>query len=235
VISLTNNENNELNIRKIIINAIIKFSSGLIIIWSLLFLLAGTIWYWNAWLFLVLILILMITEIVYLARKDPALLQKRLQAKEKVKKQELLVVLSMVLMTIAFIIPGLDYRFHWSQVPLWLVIVGVIFFALGFLMYTVVLRQNRYASRIIEIQKQQQVIDFGLYSVVRHPMYLTIIILDLNVPLILGSYYALIPMFLCCCELIARIKNEEEVLRKGLAGYEAYMKKVKYRLIPYIW
>ncbi len=229
-------ENNDvIDIGKLVRTVLVKFGSGFIIIGFILFLFAGTIKYWNAWLFLTSAAFPMIFELIYLVKKDPELLQKRMKTRETEQKQKTLVKLSFVLMTIAFIIPGIDYRYRWSQVPLWLIIIGVLMFEFAYFMFTVVLRLNSYASRVIEIQKKQKVIDYGLYSVVRHPLYVSSILIDISIPLILGSFYALIPMFLCCLEIIGRIKNEEEVLKKGLEGYEEYMKKVRYRLIPFIW
>jgi protein-S-isoprenylcysteine O-methyltransferase Ste14 len=200
-----------------------------------LFIPAGTIKYWNAWLFLAAIFIPMIAVLNYLVKKAPELLEKRMKTREKVKEQSMLINLSFVFMTFAVIIPGLDYRYQWSHVPIWLIMIAVIIFELGFVMYLTVLKQNSYASRIIEIQKNQKVIDDGLYAMVRHPMYAAICLTDLAMPLILGSYYALIPILFCFFIIIARIKNEEEILKKGLAGYPKYMKKVKYRLVPFIW
>ena len=143
--------------------------------------------------------------------------------------------LSIALLLVVFIVPGLDYRFEWSHVPLWLVIIATAIMISGYLMFVLVMKQNSYASRVIEIQEGQKVIDYGLYAVVRHPMYLAGLILYGVAPLVLGSFYAMIPVIFLPFLLAYRIKHEEKVLREGLKGYEEYMKKVKYRLIPFIW
>jgi protein-S-isoprenylcysteine O-methyltransferase Ste14 len=143
--------------------------------------------------------------------------------------------LSAIFTGLGALIPGFDYRYQWSHVPFWLVVSACIIFELGFAMYIKVLQQNRYASRIIEIQENQKVIDYGLYAVVRHPMYAAISLTNMTMPLILGSYYGLIPVFFCLPIIFSRIKNEESILAKDLEGYKEYMQKVRYRLIPYIW
>ena len=144
-------------------------------------------------------------------------------------------LVSGVFMLLGFFLPGLDYRFQWSSVPIWLVVVSVIVFEFSYAMIVAVFAQNSYASRVVEIQEGQQLIDTGLYAIIRHPMYSASIILYLSIPLMLGSYVAVIPMALSCLEIIARIKDEEEMLKAGLAGYTAYTQRVKYRLIPYVW
>ena len=144
-------------------------------------------------------------------------------------------LVSGVFMLLGFFLPGLDYRFQWSSVPIWLVVVSVIVFEFSYAMIVAVFAQNSYASRVVEIQEGQQLIDTGLYAIIRHPMYSASIILYLSIPLMLGSYVAVIPMALSCLEIIARIKDEEEMLKAGLPGYTAYTQRVKYRLIPYIW
>ena len=144
-------------------------------------------------------------------------------------------LVSGVFMLLGFFLPGLDYRFQWSSVPTWLVVVSVIGFEFSHAMIVAVFAQNSYASRVVEIQEGQQLIDTGLYAIIRHPMYSASIILYLSIPLMLGSYVAVIPMALSCLEIIARIKDEEEMLKAGLAGYTAYTQRVKYRLIPYVW
>ena len=144
-------------------------------------------------------------------------------------------LVSGVFMLLGFFLPGLDYRFQWSSVPIWLVVVSVIVFEFSYAMIVAVFAQNSYASRVVEIQEGQQLIDTGLYAIIRHPMYSASIILYLSIPLMLGSYVAVIPMALSCLEIIARIKDEEEMLKAGLAGYTAYTQRVKYRFIPYVW
>jgi protein-S-isoprenylcysteine O-methyltransferase Ste14 len=221
--------------RELLALAIIQFCAALIMIGIVLFIAAGTMKYWNGWLFLMAVLIPMSEELRYLVRKNPGLLKKRLKSKEKLNKQKILVSMATLFVGSAILISGIDYRLHWSHVPNWLVISACAIFELGFLMNITVVKQNRYASRILEVQEDQKVIDYGLYSIVRHPMYLAVSLTNLTMPLILGSYYALIPIFFCSFIIIARIKEEEKLLEKDLEGYKVYMKRVRYRLIPFIW
>lgn len=224
-----------LNKKSLAVKAIIRFLSGLLIIGCFLFIPAGTFNYWNGWLFIGSIFIPMIFVLIYLLIKDPELLEKRFKTKEKEKEQRFIQKIGIAPTIIGFLLPGFDYRFNWSNVPMWLVVIATILVVSGYILFIIVMKQNSYASRVIEIQQNQKVIDYGLYSKVRHPMYLAAIIIMLSSPLVLGSYYALIPMALYPLIIIFRIKNEEEVLKKGLAGYDEYLKKVKYRLIPLIW
>ena len=224
-----------LNKKSLAVKAIIRFLSALFIIGCILFIPAGTFKYWNGWLFIASIFIPMIVVLTYLLIKDPELLEKRFKTKEKEKEQKFIQKVGIVPTLIGFMLPGFDYRLNWSNVPTWLVIIATILVVSGYILFIIVMRQNSYASRVIEIQQNQKVIDYGLYSKVRHPMYIAAIIIMLSSPLGLGSYYALIPMALYPLIIIFRIKNEEEVLKKGLAGYDKYLKKVKYRLIPLIW
>lgn len=220
---------------KLLMTAVIKIGISLIFMGMILFLSAGTLYYWNGWLLLAAPIIPIIAEFRYLIRKDPALLKKRMSSKEKIKKQKALVNITALFMGMAILMPGIDYRNQWSQVPNWLVFCAFVIFEAAFFMYITVMKQNSYASRTVEVQEHQKVIDYGLYSMVRHPMYLADILAVLAMPLMLGSYYALIPSVFCCFVIIARIKEEEKLLAKDLAGYKDYMEKVKHRLIPFIW
>jgi protein-S-isoprenylcysteine O-methyltransferase Ste14 len=221
--------------KQIFIKAIIRFFLGFVFISLLIFLPAGTISFLNGWLFIAGLLLPMIFALTYLIMKDPELLEKRINLKEKEEEQKKYVKLSILIYVFAYIIPGLDYRFGWSYVPLWLVLVSLVLMLTGYAMFIIVMIQNRYASRVIEIQKEQKLIDTGLYSVVRHPMYLAATILYLASSLVLGSYYTLIPMAFLPFLLGYRIINEEKVLLKGLPGYDKYKERIKYRMIPYIW
>jgi protein-S-isoprenylcysteine O-methyltransferase Ste14 len=212
-----------------------KFSTGLILVGCMLFLPAGTLKYWNAWVFFGALFIPMLFALIYLIRRDPELLEKRMRIKVKEKKEKAFVKFGIIFLLASYILPGFDYRFHWSKIPLWLVVVSTLVMLFGYLLFVLVLKQNSYASRIIEVQEKQKVIDTGLYRIVRHPMYMSMILLYLFSPLVLGSYYALIPILVFLFGLKLRIKNEEEVLKNGLEGYAEYMKKVKYRMIPFIW
>ena len=220
---------------QIFIKAIVRFLLGFLFISLLIFIPAGTLRFFNGWIFIAGLLLPMIFALTYLVIKDPELLEKRINLKEKEAEQKKYVKLSILIYVIAYIIPGLDYRFGWSDVPLWLVFGSLALMLTGYVMFIIVMLQNRYASRVIEIQKEQKLIDTGLYSVVRHPMYLAATILYLASSLVLGSYYTLIPMALLPFLLGYRIINEEKVLQKGLPGYEKYMEKTKYRMIPFIW
>ena len=221
--------------RKALFLGLTRFALSFILLLVLIFLPAGTFRYFNGWLFMAGLLIPMIFALTWLIAKDPELLEKRVNLKEKEEEQKRYVKMSLLLFIIAYVIPGLDFRFGWSHVPLWLVIFSLVMMVSGYVMFMVVMMQNRYASRVIEIQQEQKVIDTGLYSVVRHPMYLAATVLYLFSALVLGSYYALIPMVVLPFLLAYRILNEEKVLINGLPGYDQYMKKVKYRLIPFVW
>jgi len=221
--------------RNILAMVLTRFSLGLLAMGALFFLSAGTIRYLNGWLFILGLTVPMVFTLVFLYRRDPAFLEKRLRTREKEGTQRKYLALSLPLYLIALVVPGLDYRFGWSHVPLWLSLAALAAMIGGYLMFVLVMNQNRYASRVVEIQEGQKLIDTGLYSVVRHPMYLAMIVLYLSASLVLGSYYALIPMAIFLSTLVIRITNEEKVLRAGLPGYTDYAKKVRYRLIPLLW
>ncbi len=220
---------------KLLFKVAIRIIFAFVFMGILIFVPAGTMKFLNGWLFIAGLIVPMTFTLIFLYKRDPELLEKRMNIKEKEDAQKKYIKFSILLYIVAYIMPGLDYRFHWSDVPMWLVFVALMIMIGGYVMFIVVMMQNRYASRIIEIQHEQKLIDTGLYSVVRHPMYLAATILYLASSLVLGSYYALIPMLLLPFLLAFRIINEEKVLLQGLPGYEAYMKKVKYRMIPLIW
>jgi protein-S-isoprenylcysteine O-methyltransferase Ste14 len=221
--------------KQILGKALARFIPGLIIISAILFISAGSIKFWNAWLFIGVLFIPMLFVVIYLVIRDPELLYKRLNANEKEKTQKKVVLLTSIIFLSGFILSGLDYRFHWSAVPLLLVILSAIFVLTGYILFFMVMRQNSYASRVVEIQEKQRVIDTGLYGIVRHPMYFAAIIMFLFMPLLLGSFYSLIPMLIFPFQMSMRIKNEEEILEKGLDGYIEYKNKVRYKVIPYLW
>ena len=215
--------------------ALTKYLMGLLCVILLLFIPAGTIHYRNGWLFIGLLFAPMLVLGIVLLFKSPELLEKRLNAKEKQGEQQKVVGLSALLFLAGFIIAALDYRFGWSQISGWLVLAASAVLLLSYGMYAEVMRENAYLSRTVEIQENQKVIDTGLYGIVRHPMYTSTILLFLSIPLVLGSFIAFV-VFLAYPVLIARrIRNEEQVLEEGLAGYREYKQKVKYRLIPFIW
>lgn len=203
---------------------------------SLLFLSAGSMDYLNGWIFIASFYLPDFLILIHLAITDTELLQKRLTDQEKEKPQKFFNLIFRTTAIIVLILSGLDYRFHWSDMPIWLVLASAIITIFGFIVSFVVMKQNSYASRIIEIQEGQKIINTGLYSVIRHPMYLSAILIFCSTPLVLGSFYA----FALCTIIIPflfaiRIMNEEKVLRQNLIGYTKYAEKVKYRLIPFIW
>lgn len=220
---------------KLIMNALIKYIVGLIMVGLILFLPAGTFEYWNGWLFIGLLFIPMFFFGVILLWKAPALLEKRLSTKEKEGTQQKVVALSGLLFLIGFVAAGLDFHFGWTKVPVWVVIAASVILLVSYGLYAEVMRENAYLSRTVEVQENQKVVDTGLYGVVRHPMYAVTILLFLSFPLVLGSWIGFV-LFLHYPILIAvRIKNEEMVLEQGLEGYTEYKKRVKYRILPFVW
>ena len=220
---------------KLLIQASIKFLMGLVVIALLLFIPAGTICYWNGWLFMGVLFIPMLIAGVVLFLKSPTLLKKRLASKESETEQKFVGVLSAIMFVSGFVVSALDFRYGWSNLSRWLVFVAAVIFLVAYGIYAEVMRENVYLSRVIEVQESQKVIDTGLYGIVRHPMYFATLFLFLAIPLILGSVYAFVIFLIYPIILFIRIKNEESVLEKELPGYIAYTKKVKYRLIPFVW
>lgn len=220
---------------KLLISALLKFVLGVILVGILVFLPAWTINYPNGWLFMGILFIPMFIVGIVLFIKSPFLLEKRLNNKEKQKTQQGVVKLSGLMFLGGFIVSSLDFRFGWSKVPVWVVIVAVGLFLIGYVMYAFVLKQNAYLSRTIKVEANQKVISTGLYGVVRHPMYLATLLMFLPMPLILGSFYGLIAFTLYPVIIVIRLLNEEKVLCCELDGYKEYQDKVKYRLIPFIW
>lgn len=225
----------DLTRKKLLKKALLRFLPAIAFLGVLVFVPAGTLKFINGWLFMAGLLIPMMFTLIYLIVKDPELLEKRMRMKEKETAQKQYLKLSIILVVVAYTIPGLDFRYHWSQVPGWLVVVALAFMILGYVLFLAVMVQNRYASRVIEIQDNQKLIDTGLYRFVRHPMYLAATILYVASVLVLGSFYALIPMLFLPLLLAYRIRNEEKVLKNGLPGYKEYTARVKYRLIPFVW
>ena len=220
---------------KLFFQAILKFVAGVILVGLLVFLPAGTIKFFNGWLFMAILFIPMFIAGVVMLFKNPELLKKRLNAKEKEREQDLVVKLSGLMFIAGFIVAGLTYRFGWYTPGKGLVIAGTVLFISAYVLYTEVLRENTFLSRTIEVQENQTVVDTGLYGIVRHPMYSATILLFLSIPLILGSVFSF-AIFLVYPFIIAkRIKNEEELLEKELKGYKEYKEKVKYRLILFVW
>jgi protein-S-isoprenylcysteine O-methyltransferase Ste14 len=220
---------------KLLVSALTKFICGIFCVGLLVFLPAGTLEFKGGWLFLSVLFIPIFIMGIVLLIKAPSLLEKRLNGKEKEDTQKGVVAFSGLIFVVGFIIAGLDFRFFWSFVPKWLVITAVILFLASYLIYAEVMRENAYLSRTIEVSDNQTVVDTGLYSVVRHPMYMATILMFLMIPLILGSFVSFI-VFLGYPVIIAvRISNEEKVLTEQLKGYAEYKQKVKYKIIPFVW
>ena len=220
---------------KLFFQAIIKFAIGVLIIGALIFIPAKTINYWNGWLFMGLLFVPMFIAGIIMMIKSPELLKKRLNAKEKENEQKQVILLSGLMFLIGFILAGLNYRYNWIILPNYVVIIASNIFVLSYIMYAEVLRENAYLSRTIEVQENQKVVDTGLYGIVRHPMYSATILLFLSMPLVLGSIISFMVFLIYPFIIAKRIKNEEEVLEKELEGYSEYKRKVKYKLIPFIW
>lgn len=221
--------------KKIIPKALLKFMTGLIMAGLLLFLPAGSFNYTNAWIFIAVLFIPMLIAGIVLLFKNPALLEERLNARETEATQKAVIAVCAVMFIAGFVIAGLNYRFNWFMLPDPAVYSGSVIFLLSYIMYAEVLRENTYLSRTIKVQQGQKVIDTGLYGIVRHPMYSATVIMFLSIPVILGSLFSFLVFLIYPFTLVRRIKNEEEVLEKSLDGYSDYKKRVKYRLIPFIW
>jgi protein-S-isoprenylcysteine O-methyltransferase Ste14 len=227
--------NTNINMKKLVVRVAIRYLSSILIVGFVLFITAWSFNYWNAWIFMCILFIPMAFVMIYLLTNDPELLEKRIQAKEKEQEQKTVLKLGSIFLLAGFLIPGFDYRFQWSALPLWIVVISSVVFLIGYIMFFIVMKQNSYASRTVEIQNNQKIIDTGLYGIVRHPMYTAMLLIYFFAPLVLGSFYAVIPFIAWPFILAYRIKNEEEVLRNGLEGYIEYTQRVKYRLIPYVW
>lgn len=221
--------------KKLFLQALAKFSCGIIAVGVLLFLPAGTLWWLNGWVFMGILFIPMFFAGIVMMFKNPELLKKRLNAKEKQTEQQLVVKLSGLMFIAGFIAAGLDFRFRWTTPPLWLSWAASAVFLLAYILYAEVLRENTYLSRTVEVQENQKVIDTGLYGIVRHPMYSVTLLLFLSMPLVLGSVVSFVIFLAYPLIIVKRIRNEEKVLEAELAGYAEYKKKVRYRLIPFIW
>ena len=215
--------------------ALAKGISGLAVMGLLLFLPAGSWGYWQAWLFLGLLFVPMTCVATWLLVREPELLAKRLSSKEQEKAQRQVVALSALMFVAGFLLAGFDQRFGWSEMPAWVVAIAAVVMLCGYGLYAEVMRENAYLSRTVEVQENQKVISTGLYCIVRHPMYAATLVLYLAMPIVLGSWVALVPFLAYPLIIARRIRNEEQVLEEGLAGYREYEQQVPYRLIPFIW
>ena len=219
----------------LLFQSITKYLFGIIIIGGLLFLHAGSFHYWQGWLLMVILFVPMFIVGLVMMARNPELLRKRLNAKEKEAEQKTVVALSGLLFMAAFVFAGLSWRFGWWVLPGWVSWVAAVLFLASYLLYAEVIRENAYLSRTIEVQENQKVIDTGLYGIVRHPMYSSTTALFLAMPLVLGSLISFLIMLGYIPVIAMRIRNEEAVLEEGLEGYEAYRRHVKYKMIPFVW
>ncbi len=217
------------------LQGLIKFALGALILALLLFVPSGSLAFWQAWLLLGVLFIPMAFLGLYMLKCMPNLLKKRLNFNEKQKGQGTLVKLSGLMFVLGFVVAGLDFRLKFSLLPSWVSWAFALVFLLGYMLYFVVLKQNEYLSRTVEVQQNQKVVDTGLYAIVRHPMYSATIIMFLAMPLVLGSFAAFVIFLAYPAIIVVRLKKEEALLEDGLDGYKDYKNKVKYRLIPYVW
>ena len=215
--------------------ALLMFLTGLLVLGAVFFLSAGTMGYWPAWAYMSVLFVPMSFVVLYFILKDPAFLERRMKMKEKESRQRSIIKATALIFIIGFLLPGLDWRFGWSQVPPEVVVGANMLVLIGYFIVFLAFRENSYAARTIEVEKGQKLISTGPYSIVRHPMYVGVLLMYLATPVALGSYWAL-PLFLLLIPaIVLRTQNEEEVLRRELPGYKAYCKKIRYRLIPYVW
>ena len=220
---------------KLFVKAITKFLSGLILVGLLLFLPAGTFAYPQGWLLMGILFVPMFIAGLIMMKKSPELLRKRLNVKEEQAEQKAVIALSGLMFLASFIVAGLNFRFGWIRLPLWVSYAAALLFLAGYVLYAEVLRENVWLSRTVEVQENQRVIDTGLYGIVRHPMYMSTLILFLAMPLVLGSVISFVIMLLYIPIIAKRIRNEEQVLENGLEGYAEYRKCVRYKVIPFVW
>ena len=220
---------------RLLAQGLLKMLSGMLIVALVLFLPAGSWNYFNGWLLCGLLFLPMLVLGALLLWKAPALLEKRLNTKEREKTQMAVVAVSSLLFLAAFVAAGLDFRFGWTHVPIWLVCLAAVLQLAAYGLYAEVMRENAWLSRTVEVQENQKVIDTGLYGIIRHPMYTATILLFLAMPLVLGSWVSFAIMLLYPVVIVFRIRNEEQVLETGLAGYREYKQRVRCRLLPFIW
>ena len=221
--------------KDLLIKALTKFLLGVIVLGLLLFFPAGSLHYWQGWLLMGILFVPMAVVGIVMMAKNPELLRKRLNTEEKETEQKTVVAMSGLLFVTAFVLAGLNWRFGWYVLPNWVVWVSAGLFLVSYLLYAEVMRENTYLSRTVEVQDNQKVIDTGLYGIVRHPMYMATTVMFLTMPLVLGSPISFLIMLGYIPVIAKRIANEEEVLEKGLEGYQNYKKKVRYKMIPFLW
>ena len=220
---------------KLLLKGITRYIFGVLLVGILLFIPAGSFKYYNAWLFMGILFIPMLIAGIIMLFKNPMLLKSRLDVKETEKEQKEVILYSGIMFILGFVIAGLNYRFSWIKLPNIVIIISSVLFVISYILYAEVLRENTFLARTIKVEDNQKVVDTGLYSIVRHPMYMITLVLFLTIPLILDSVISFVIFLIYPFIISKRIKNEEKVLEKELMGYKEYKKKVKYRLIPFIW
>lgn len=220
---------------RLFIQAVTRFLAGLLLVGLLLFVPAGSFAYWQAWLLIIILFIPMFIAGLIMLVKSPDLLRKRLNVKEEQTEQKTVILFSGLMFLAAFILAGLNYRFAWFILPGAVSFAAAVVFLLGYVLYAEVLRENAYLSRTVEVQENQKVIDTGLYGIVRHPMYMSTLLLFLAMPIVLGSVFSFVIMLAYIPIIARRIRNEELVLEKGLEGYREYKQRVRYKVIPFVW
>lgn len=221
--------------KNMVTTIVVRFALLLIFLGATILIPAGTFNYWQAYVYFSFLVVPMAFVLFYFLKHDPQFLERRIKAKEKEKAQKIIQVVFTLFFIAAFVVSGLDHRNGWSSVPLYITLLANIVSLLGYIMVFFVFKQNSYASRIVEVESNQKVITTGLYSIVRHPMYVGVIVMWLPIPVALGSYWGLLPVATIPFALVLRILNEEKVLKRELAGYTQYCQKTKYRLVPFVW
>ena len=221
--------------KKLFVQAMTKFFAGVLAVGLLIFLPAGTLRFGQGWLLMGVLFVPMFLAGLFLMGKDPDRLRRRLDAREKEMTQKTVLLLSGLMFLAAFVLAGLSFRFGWLRFPRWVSVLGAILFLLGYVLYAFVLKENAYLARTVTVEKGQKLVDTGLYGVIRHPMYAATLLLFLSMPLILGSLLSLLVMLVYPFIIARRIQNEEQVLMRELPGYREYRKKVRWRLIPFLW
>ena len=225
----------QINLNSLIKMVILRFGMFFVVMGLMFFLPAGNFNYWEAWLYMAILVTPIVIFLFYLIKHDPELLERRMRTKEKESQQKTITKIGSLIFILIYLIPGFDQRYGWSSVPIAIIIIADIIVFLGYLLFIHVLLENSYASRVVEVEQQQKVITTGPYKIVRHPLYLAVLLMYSFGPLALDSYWAMIGSVLLILILVARIKNEEKVLSKELDGYQNYLEKTKYRLVPGVW
>ena len=220
---------------KLLLTVLSRLISGVIMFALMFFLPAGTWSYWQAWMYIGVLIIPMLFVLAYFMKRDPELLERRMKMREERGQQRRIIGVSVLFFILGYLLPGFDIRYGWSNMPAWVSIAAAVVMFLSYLLVFRTMQVNSYLSRIIEVAENQKVIDTDVYGVVRHPMYVGMVVLYVVSPIVLGSWWAVIPALVIIPVIVARILDEEKALENELAGYKEYKQKVKYRLIPFVW